>query len=160
MQKSHNLKIRKSKFGFAKSILSDINPVGPRWVQVSAEFSIKNHQTRINLYSIYAIFYYAQEYSNPNFTRLGASRPARDSLLAWTLRAQARAAYSRLRRSSPVFPPLPCGNSKIHTAICSADLPRQPIPPDRASAPARLYPDGCLESTPRPRAIISTKCAG
>jgi len=39
------------KFGFTESILSDINPVGPRWVQVSAEFPIKNHQTRINLYS-------------------------------------------------------------------------------------------------------------
>ena len=51
MQKSHNSKIRTSKFGFAESILSDINPVGPRWVQVSAEFPIKNHQTRINLYS-------------------------------------------------------------------------------------------------------------
>ena len=51
MQKSHNSKIRTSKFGFAESILSDINPVGPRWVQVSAEFLIKNYQTRINLYS-------------------------------------------------------------------------------------------------------------
>jgi hypothetical protein len=51
VQKSHNSKIRTSKFGFAESILSDINPVGPRWVQVSAEFPIKNHQTRINLYS-------------------------------------------------------------------------------------------------------------
>ena len=39
------------KFGFTESILSDINLVGPRWVQVSAEFPIKNHQTRINLYS-------------------------------------------------------------------------------------------------------------
>ena len=39
------------KFGFTESILSDINPVGPRWVQVRAEFPIKNHQTRINLYS-------------------------------------------------------------------------------------------------------------
>ena len=51
VQKSHYSKIRTSKFGFAESILSDINPVGPRWVQVSAEFPIKNHQTRINLYS-------------------------------------------------------------------------------------------------------------
>ena len=98
MQTSHNLKIRKCKFGFAKSILSDINPVGPRWVQVSAEFSIKNHQTRINLYSIYAIFYYTQEYSI-NRTRLAASRPARLVTRAFGARLVTRAFGARARCS-------------------------------------------------------------
>jgi hypothetical protein len=39
-EEKSQFKIRRSKF-----------VVGPRWVQASAEFPIKNHQTRINLYS-------------------------------------------------------------------------------------------------------------
>ena len=99
MQKSHNSKIRTSKFGFAESILSDINPVGPRWVQVSTEFPIKNHQTRINLYSKKLIIRHIvlcprEQYSInltregrfaaslERLTRLAASRPGSNGLLA------------------------------------------------------------------------------
>jgi hypothetical protein len=75
--------------------------VGPRWVQVNAEFPIKNHQTRINLYSKKLII--RNIVLCPRVQYKSYSRRA--------LRALARPAYSRLRCSSPVFPPLPCGKS-------------------------------------------------
>ena len=151
MQKSHNSKIRTSKFGFAESILSDINPVGPRWVQVSAEFPDKNHQTRINLYSKKLIIRHIVLYPRVPYKSYSPGR------FAPRLERLTRAFGARARCS----PRYHAANQKgkKQTAICSADLPRHPIPPDRDSAPARLYSDGCLESTPRPRAIISTKCA-
>jgi hypothetical protein len=142
VQKFHKIKIRKSKFGFAKSILSDMNPVGPGWVQVNEEFPIKNHQTRIKKKTRFsAIFIMPKRtVAQKSYSPLGPCGPF-----------GARAAYSRrravwaLRRSGPVFPPLPEGNLKTQTVICSANLPQHPIPLDRASALARLYTDGCLD---------------
>jgi hypothetical protein len=102
------------KFGFAESILSDINPVGPRWVQVSAEFPIKNHQTRINLYSKKLIIRHIVLCPSVQYKSY-SRRP---------LRGLARTAYSPgryaawLDRLTHAFgararcpPPLPCGKS-------------------------------------------------
>ena len=163
MQKSHNSKIRTSKFGFAESILSDINPVGPRWVQVSAEFPIKNHQTRINLYSKKLIIRHIV--LCPSVQYKSYSRRA--------LRALARPAYSpgryapRLDRLTRAFGARPRRSPSYHAANQGGGGNRRqfarPIclgvrsPKNCASAHARLYPDGRLESTPRPRAIIRTK---
>ena len=106
--------VKSVKFGFTESILSDINPVGPRWVQVNAEFPIKNNQTRINLYSKKLIIRHIVLCSSVQYKSY-SRRP---------LRGLARTAYSpghyvaRLDRLTRAFgararcpPPLPCGKS-------------------------------------------------
>jgi hypothetical protein len=110
--------------------------------------------------SKYAIFHYAQEYSSPNFTRVGASRPGstrysprrfapRLERLPRTFGARARcslryhAAIQKYRRQSA---------RPICLGIRSPRIAPRPLP-------MHLYSHGYLESTPRPRAIISTKCA-
>jgi hypothetical protein len=145
--KCHKIKIRKSKFGFAKSILSDMIPVGPGWVQVNAELLVKNYQTRINLYSVFCHFCLCPHVPYPKFlTR--PSGPAGPSGLGRRTRASALGLAVPLATR---------GQSKIQTAICSANLPQHPIPLDRASALARLYTDGCLESTSRPLSVNKFK---
>jgi hypothetical protein len=100
------------KFGFTESILSDINPVGPRWVQVSAEFPIKNHQTRINLYSKKLIMRHIV--LHPSVQYKSYSRRA--------LRALARPAYSpgryapRLDRLTRAFGARPRRSPSYHAA--------------------------------------------
>ena len=87
MQKSHNLKIRRSKFGFAMSILFGykyISPVGSRWGQVSAEFLIKksSYSDQLLLKKTHNLTHFTMPKStvNPNFTRMGAYAPRLDRL--------------------------------------------------------------------------------
>ena len=74
---------RNSNSALLSRNFSDMNPVGPQWVQVSAEFPPKI----IRLGSIYTqntpYFHYTQEYNSPKI------------LLARALRALARPAYSQ-----------------------------------------------------------------
>ena len=155
MQKCHTNKIRKSKFGFAKSILSDMNPVGSGLVQVTTEFSIKNRQNRVNFYTKCTKFGCTQVYSmQKSYSRLGPF------VRAWASYASGPSALGpgvcKAGLEAP-RPPATRWQSKIQTSICSTNLSQHPIPMDRGSTLARLYMDGCLESASRPRAIISTR---
>jgi hypothetical protein len=99
---------------YFKIILKSINKFGgPRWVQVSAEFPIKNYQTRINLYSKKLIIRHIVLCPRAQYKSYSRS----------ALRALARTAYSpgrfaaRLERLTRAFGARARCSPRYHAAI-------------------------------------------